>query len=142
MSCDIEVWLRKFERIKKGSTMKRKFDTGQKRKRTPCRECEGYSHLQVECANTLKKNRSLNTTLSDDKKKSDSEDDEEDTDSNEKLAFNVIIDLEATSMQMDHKDDNDDDSIYNDKEVSYKELQDKYSLLYTKWIGRVKLHKN
>ncbi|KAI5667411.1 hypothetical protein M9H77_17264 [Catharanthus roseus] len=81
----------------------------------------------------------MDTTLSDDDKKSDSEDEEEDTDT---LAFNVIIDFKDTSMHNDHKDDNDDDSIYSDKEVSYEELQDKYSLFYTKWDRIVELHQN
>ncbi|KAI5648346.1 hypothetical protein M9H77_34351 [Catharanthus roseus] len=49
----------------KGSTMKQKFDT----------ECERYGHIKVECANTLKKNRSMNTILGDDDIKSDTEDD-------------------------------------------------------------------
>ncbi|KAI5678349.1 hypothetical protein M9H77_09299 [Catharanthus roseus] len=48
--------------------------------------------------------------------------------------------LEDTSMHNDHKDDIDDDSIYSDEEVSYEELQDKYSLLYTKLVRLVKLH--
>ncbi|KAI5649972.1 hypothetical protein M9H77_35977 [Catharanthus roseus] len=84
----------------------------------------------------------MNTTVSDDDKKSYSKDDEEDTDSNETLAVNMIIDLEDTSMHNDHKDDNDDDSVYSDKETSYEELQNKYSLLYTKWVGLVKLHED
>ncbi|KAI5668590.1 hypothetical protein M9H77_18443 [Catharanthus roseus] len=117
----MEVRLRKFESIRKGKGIK-------------CRECEGYGHIQSEYVNTLKKNRSINTTLIDDDKKSNSKDDEEDTDSNETLAFNAIIDLKDTSMHIDHKDDSDDGSIYSDEEVSYKELQDKYSLLFTKWI--------
>ncbi|KAI5667422.1 hypothetical protein M9H77_17275 [Catharanthus roseus] len=112
-----------------GSTIKRKFDTGQKGKGIQCRECERYDHIHAECANTLKKNRSMNITLNGDDKKSDSKEDEEDTDSNETLAFNVIIELEDTSMHIDHKDDTDDDSIYSDEE-----------LLYTNWVGLVKLH--
>ncbi|KAI5658571.1 hypothetical protein M9H77_27364 [Catharanthus roseus] len=95
--------------------------------------------LDTKCANTLKKSISMNTILSDDDKKSDSEDDKEDT---ETLAFNVIIDLENTSMHNDHKDDINDDSIYSDEEVSYEELKNKYRLLYTKWVGLVELHHN
>ncbi|KAI5680796.1 hypothetical protein M9H77_02023 [Catharanthus roseus] len=109
---------KKFE--SEGSTMKRKFDTGQKRKDIKCRECEGYGHIQAKCAHTLKKNRSMNTILSDDKKR--------------------LIDFEDTSMHNYHKDDSDDNFIYSDEEISYEELQDTYSLLYTKWIGLVKLH--
>ncbi|KAI5652941.1 hypothetical protein M9H77_30128 [Catharanthus roseus] len=51
-----------------GSTMKRKFDTGQKGKGIQWRECEGYGYIQAKCVNTLKKKRSMNTTFRDDEK--------------------------------------------------------------------------
>ncbi|KAI3444057.1 hypothetical protein Pfo_000722 [Paulownia fortunei] len=43
------------------------FSNDRKDKRIQCRECEGYRHIQSECANTLKKKkgRSLNITWSD-----------------------------------------------------------------------------
>ncbi|KAI5663065.1 hypothetical protein M9H77_22388 [Catharanthus roseus] len=104
----------------KESIMRRKFDTCQKGKGIQCRECERYGHIQAECTNTLKKNRFMNGTL----------------------IFQVIIDLEDTSIHNYHKDDSDDDFIYSDQEVSYEELQDKYNLLYTKWVGLVELHQN
>ncbi|KAI5682752.1 hypothetical protein M9H77_03980 [Catharanthus roseus] len=113
-----------------GSTMKKKFYTGQKGKCIQCRECEGYGHIiQIH-----------DTTLSDEDKKSDFEDDEEDTNSNKTLTFNVIIDLEDTFMHIDYKDDNNDDFIYSDKEVSYEKLHDKYNL--AKWVGPMKLHQD
>ncbi|KAI5667438.1 hypothetical protein M9H77_17291 [Catharanthus roseus] len=56
--------------------------------------------------------------------KSDFEDDEEDTDSNETVTFNMIIDLKDTSMHNDHKDDNDDDSIYTDEPKKIQEQKD------------------
>ncbi|KAI5663138.1 hypothetical protein M9H77_22461 [Catharanthus roseus] len=87
------------------------------------REYEGYDHIQAEYDNTLKKNKSMNTTLDDEDKKSDTKDDEEDTDSNKTLAFNVVIDLGDTSMHNHHQDDSDDDFVYNSKELTYEELQ-------------------
>ena len=37
-----------------------------KNKKIQCRECEGFGHIQAECANTLKKkNKSMNSTWSD-----------------------------------------------------------------------------
>lgn len=36
-----------------------------------CKECEEFGHIQAECANTLKKNRLLNTTVSEDERKED-----------------------------------------------------------------------
>ncbi|KAI3443670.1 hypothetical protein Pfo_000335 [Paulownia fortunei] len=43
------------------------FSNDRKDKRIQCRECEGYGHIQSECANTLKKKKgmSLNITWSD-----------------------------------------------------------------------------
>ncbi|KAI5683285.1 hypothetical protein M9H77_04513 [Catharanthus roseus] len=92
----------------------------------------GRKNHNAKCTYTLKKNRSLNTTHSDDDKKSDTEDDEEDRDSNETLASNVVIDLGDTSMHNSHQDASDDDFVYSDEKVTYEELQDNYSLLYTK----------
>ena len=36
-----------------------------KRKGIQCKECEGYGHIQVECANTRKKNKSYIATWGD-----------------------------------------------------------------------------
>ncbi|KAI5681031.1 hypothetical protein M9H77_02258 [Catharanthus roseus] len=91
----------------------------------------------VEPKEHLNHKGGLRMTTGDDDKKSDSKDDKEDTDYNETLAFNVIIELEDTSTHINHKDDSDDDSIYSDEEVSYEKLQDKCGLLYTKWVGLV-----
>ena len=42
------------------------FNAGSRNKGIQCRECEGFGHIQAECANTLKKkNKSLNATWSD-----------------------------------------------------------------------------
>ncbi|KAM6563438.1 hypothetical protein CsatB_023436 [Cannabis sativa] len=39
--------------------------TDQKGRGIKCRECDGYGHIQAECANTLKKKKALTTTWSD-----------------------------------------------------------------------------
>ena len=44
--------------------------------RIQCKECEGFDHIQSECANTFEKNRkSLKTTWSDNKSDNSEEDD-------------------------------------------------------------------
>ncbi|KAI5652922.1 hypothetical protein M9H77_30109 [Catharanthus roseus] len=95
--------------MSEGSTMKKKG-----------KEREGDGHIQVECANTF-----------DDDKKSDVEDDKEDTDSNETLAFNVLIDLEDISMN-------------NDRKMTVKMIPSivMKNLLYIKCVGLVKLHQD
>ena len=47
-----------------------------------CRKCGGYGHIQVECANTKKKNRSYMVTWSEDKSEHDKE-----VENNEHVAF-------------------------------------------------------
>ncbi|KAI5654638.1 hypothetical protein M9H77_31825 [Catharanthus roseus] len=139
LGIEVVLWVNGIEDLK-GFKIKQLVPRG---KGIWCKECEGYGHIQGECANTFKKNLSMNTTLIDnDDKKSDSENDEEDIDSNETLAFNVIIDLKDTSMHNDYKGDSDDGSIYSDEEVCYEELQNKYSLIYTKWVELVKLYQD
>ncbi|KAI5677039.1 hypothetical protein M9H77_07989 [Catharanthus roseus] len=117
----------KFER----STMKRKFDTGKKGKGIQYKESERYGHIQAKCANTLKKNRSMNTNFNGDDKKSDSEDDEEDTDHNETLAFNMIIDLKIYLCTLITKI-----TVTMIPSIIMK------NLLCTKWVGLVKLHQD
>lgn len=65
----------------------------------------------------LKKNRSLNTTLSDDDKKEEIEYDEAyETDPNGTVVFNIVVDLKDTFLHVTNEDVNDDESIYIDEE--------------------------
>ena len=61
-------------------------------KQIQCRECEGFSHIQSECANTLKKKgKALKTTWSDD-------DSENSDDSDENINSYVVF--QATSKKV------------------------------------------
>ena len=46
-----------------------------KSKGIQCKECEGYGHIQAECANTCKKKKSYTVTWSDEEGKEDEGDD-------------------------------------------------------------------
>lgn len=64
-------------------------------------------------SNTLKKNKSLNTTLLDEDKKEETDGDDGDgTYSNEAMTFNVVVNLKATSLHDDDNSVGDDDSLY------------------------------
>ncbi|KAI3463760.1 hypothetical protein Pfo_020423 [Paulownia fortunei] len=68
------------------------FSIDRKDKQIQCRECEGYGHIQLECANTLKKKkgRSLNITWSD-----------ADSDNNQEEHDNVVSNRVALSAKQD-----------------------------------------
>lgn len=74
----------------------------------------------------MKNNRSLNTTLSDDKGKEETDFDESDeTKYTDNIAFNVIVDMKNTAFHNAENFVDDDDSIYNDEddeEVTFYEL--------------------
>lgn len=93
---------------------------------------------------TLRKNKSLNTTLSNKDKKEETDSEYEDeTDINETMAFNSIVDLKDTSLHDDDSSNSvsNDDSLSSDKEVFYVELQNKYDVMYNGWIALVEINK-
>lgn len=80
-------------------------------------------YIQDEYANTLKKNRSPNTTISDEHKKEETDcDDKDDTNTNGTMAFNVVVDLKDTPLHDDDNNISDEDSLHSNEEVSLKEL--------------------
>ena len=57
---------RNFNPPKKNKPPESNPDSRNRRSNIQCRECEGFGHIQSECANTLKKsNKSFNSTWSD-----------------------------------------------------------------------------
>ena len=61
----------------KNPLVPKRFDFSNNKKGIQCRECEGFSHIQFECANTRKKkNEALKSTWSDEESKGSQEDDE------------------------------------------------------------------
>lgn len=78
---------------------KRKTTSQYRKGKASSVKCESFGHIQAECANTLKKNRSLNTMLSDDERKEETDYDEGDNvDHDDIMAFNVVVDMKVTSM--------------------------------------------
>lgn len=60
------------------------------------------------------------------------------------MAFNIVVDLKDTSLHVTNNSVNDDQSIYNDEEdgeVFLEELQEKYNLMYTKWVNFFEINK-
>lgn len=79
----------------------------------------------------MSKNISLNTTLrNEDKREETNYDDEDDTNPNETMSFNLVIDLKDTFLHDVHSNASNDD-------VSYEKLQEKYNLMNTKLIDFV-----
>lgn len=71
----------------------------------------------------MSKNISLNTTLrNEDKREGTNYDDEDDTNPNETMSFNLVIDLKDTFLHDVHNNASNDD-------VSYEKLQEKYNLM-------------
>lgn len=65
-------------------------------------------------------------------------------DPNDTMAFNIVVDLKDTSFHYTRGCANDEDSLYGDEEdekLLFEELQEKYNLMYTKWIDLVKINK-
>ncbi|KAI5654024.1 hypothetical protein M9H77_31211 [Catharanthus roseus] len=63
------------------------------------RGCEGFGHIQAECANTIKKNSYFNTTLSDDERNEETDYDEGDeTEHTVTVALNVVVDMKGTTL--------------------------------------------
>lgn len=125
---------------------KKNYESTQKGKGIQCKECEGFGHIQLNCANTRKKNKSLNTTLSDDERNEETDYDEgNDVDHNDTVAFNVVAGMKDTSMHEVENNVDNEESIYNNEEdvaVIFQELRDKYSPMYTKWVELSQINKS
>lgn len=76
-------------------------------------------HIQSKYANTLKKNRPLNTTLSDDDGKGETDyDEDDDSEYIDNVAFNVVVDMKETTLHdvaYGVTDDDDDELRSNFK---------------------------
>lgn len=82
-----------------------------------------------EYANILN-NRLLNSTLSDEDKKEETDNDDEDnSESSDTMAFDAVINLKNTSLHAVADNIRDEDLLYSDEEVPYKELKEKYNLM-------------
>lgn len=81
----------------------RKTESSFKRNRIiQCHECQEFGHIQVECANTLKRqNKSYNTTLSDEES-DDSSDEEKEENNNTFIVFNNTVEKSCSKENDGH----------------------------------------
>ncbi|XP_062093820.1 uncharacterized protein LOC133799844 [Humulus lupulus] len=109
---------------------------GEKRnpKGIQCRECEGFRHIQAECANTLKKKgRALASTWSDSEEDQNAaEDDSSDLEENF-VAFTVKK-SETPCL------DNDSDGVCSDE--GDLDQQTSYEQMYNQWVSVIKKAKS
>jgi len=133
-----------------------------KNRRIQCRECDGYGHIQSECANTLKKRKkSLNVTWSDEDSEGNQEDDD---DVNNYVAFNVYQDVpncsvtdrvtahvatsSATSPAThsgkpeENGDLSNSDGSSDGEELTEETIQEAYETMFNKWVLVVKMNKS
>ncbi|XP_031108661.1 uncharacterized protein LOC116013148 [Ipomoea triloba] len=97
-----------------------------KNKGIQCRECEGFGHIQVECATYLKRKKSMKATTWSDEECSEEAQDEDEEISGNFVAFTAVV-AESHS-DLDNCSDHED----VDK-VPYEELEQSYIKLYKKW---------
>ena len=127
-------------------------DSDKKGRGIQCRECDGYGHIQAECANTLKKkkNKAMKSTWSDDESSNASQDEDEEHNSNF-VAFNVTTVLsdgsttskdasvaESVGTEISMKDvsaESEFDTYTNSEEedIDIEEVQKAYEKMYSKW---------
>ena len=133
-----------------------------KNKRIQCRECDGYGHIQSECANTLKKRKkSLNVTWSDEDSEGNQEDDD---DVNNYVAFNVYQDVPNCSVTdrvtahvatssatspathsgkpKENGDLSNSDGSSDGEELTEETIQEAYETMFNKWVLVVKMNKS
>ncbi|XP_031091039.1 uncharacterized protein LOC115996034 [Ipomoea triloba] len=104
-----------------------------KNKGIQCRECEGFGHIQVECATYLKRKKSMKaTTWSDEDCYEEAQDEDEEISGNF-VAFTAVV-AESHS-DLDNCSDHED----VDK-IPYEELEQSYIKLYKKWDILLKTH--
>ena len=127
----------------RSSTSNNNFDSKAKNKGIQCQECEGFGHIQAECANTLKKkNKSLNATWSDGDSDCSKEDDTDfvafasrsDDVSEEggaSLLKNTAGVAEGVATPIYESSD--------DEDLSQDNLIEAYRLIHTKWIELTKI---
>ena len=107
------------------------FETN--KKGIQCRECEGFGHIQSECANTLKKKKVMTATWSD--QDSEQSDEEENsvalTSVHKGIVFNYkdVLCLN-NSVQNNENSDNDSD----DSDLDEESLKESYKIMYDQWL--------
>ncbi|CAM8960832.1 unnamed protein product [Rhodiola kirilowii] len=113
-----------------------------------CRECEGFGHIQAECANTLKKknSKSLNVSWSDDETEESTKEEE----TSNFIALSSMIDCDTDYARTGSKDRakkkeaevEENEAEESDEEESTDEcIAEKYALLFSKWTELVDINR-
>ncbi|GMN44981.1 hypothetical protein TIFTF001_014175 [Ficus carica] len=144
------------------------FGFKKKGKGIQCHECEGFGHIQSECANILKKKgKSLNTNWSDEESEGSQEDDEDQV--RNYVAFNIVTNCDimkdyviiitksvatpvatsgtiatpaaTSSATLDEFDDSRSE-CNSDDDLSNEEIQSAYKEMYNKLIQVCRINKS
>ncbi|XP_060962238.1 uncharacterized protein LOC115703916 [Cannabis sativa] len=98
--------------------------TDQKGRGIKCRECDGYGHIQAECANTLKKKKALAATWSDSDEEKNSTASEGSDEEKQVLAFMV---------QSCNPVESEDDAVFTSSEADNTGRQHAYEEMFAQW---------
>ena len=120
----------------KGNQFSRPFENNNK-KGVQCRECEGFGHIQSECANTLKKNKKVMTASWSDK---DSESSDEDDNVN--LALTSVVSSLTLNLQENERivclnntvQEDNSDCESNESDLDEDSLKESYKDMYDQWL--------
>ncbi|XP_012840836.1 PREDICTED: uncharacterized protein LOC105961139 [Erythranthe guttata] len=134
-----------------------------KPRRIQCRECEGFGHIQSECANTLKKKKRMSlTTVWSDEEESDDDQGNNDQVTNF-VAFSSKVPLDSSestvatdcetesryeSVCSDYNKNLNENSFFaedpnsssDDEEPTLDEVKEVYEKMYQKWLDVVKVN--
>ncbi|CAM8954171.1 unnamed protein product [Rhodiola kirilowii] len=115
-----------------------------------CRECGGYGHIQVECANTLKKKngKSLNVGWSDNETEESSEEEE----TNNFVTLSCMIDCNTNPARTSSNEcakkaeadveENEEAVESDEEEITDECIAEKYALLLSKWNELVDINES
>ena len=137
---DLALLTRNFQKFIKKVGNKKSFSKNPKenfsskpfvsnKKGIQCRECEGYGHIQSECANTLKKNKKgFTATWSD----SDTSDEE-----NENIALTSVLQEKENFLCLNNSSTGTfqaGESDSDESELNEESLVESYKVMYGKWM--------
>ncbi|KAI3443888.1 hypothetical protein Pfo_000553 [Paulownia fortunei] len=106
-----------------------------KNRRIQYRECEGFGHIQAECANTLKwMDKSLTTTWTDEESEGSQE--------NDHTAFgSKMMNYHREHVATNQRYISDSETNSDDDEPNIEEIQQMYNKMFRKWLEICKINK-
>ena len=97
-----------------------------------CRECEGFGHIQSECANTLKKNKKCMIATWSDNDSESSEDEEGNVALTSILPVSKSENEKIVCLNNVSKDEENSDS--DESELNDESLSESYKKMYGSWV--------